>query len=128
MKLVKIIPIDEKAGSSVFFLPDFGSICVETKDLGFFEHPNINTDTKLEQHLKKMRSDGCLVLEEEFNPLRKVSYERLCKLFSKYVSNDADAAGIHYAYEMLKDIGCTKEEADELCLGWVYEFEGERDE
>lgn len=50
--------------------------------------------------------------------------DRLKSLFRRYVENDFEAAEPGYVYEQLTEMGVTKEEADELGLGYIYDAGG----
>lgn len=123
MKIIKIVGTAERPRytPSVFYVPDSGPICCENKELGFFVHPNIQTREALRNHIAHMRAEGFDVIEETYDPFRAVPYNRLRSFFCDYVANDADASSTEYVLDMLQMVGCSKDEAEEIGLGWVYD-------
>jgi hypothetical protein len=58
------------------------------------------------------------------NEATTLTADRLKSLFRRYVDNDFEAAEPGYVYEQLTEMGVTREEADELGLGYIYDAGG----
>lgn len=61
MTLYKISNDKKGYTPSIFIVNTFGEIYVENREHGFFKHPTLTTEFKLQEHITRMNNDGCTV-------------------------------------------------------------------
>ena len=58
---MKVYKLSGGAYTSSLFLETMDGIYAENEELGFFKHPNIQTQEQLLTHLRNMKKDGLTV-------------------------------------------------------------------
>lgn len=89
---------------------------------------SVLTGTSTDEIVNSLRpaedTNSCAVPD---NP-HAVSREKAISMFRSYVNNDAEAADLDYVRETLEQVGCTKTDAKEIGLDWIFEEEEEEDD
>ena len=57
----------------------------------------------------------------------KLSRERAMQIAADYIANDYEAADSNYVKDILDVLGVTREEAEELGIGWIMDAENEEE-